>query len=72
MSTTSKEVRLYLLPEDWAILDRVCIEKEWSRGRMAAQIVRAWCAERRALDQAQAAEEDRIDALAGEYRKVEA
>lgn len=71
MSAMSREIRLYLLPKEWEVFDRVCSEKEWSRGRMAAMIVKAWCVERIALDKAQVAEEDRIDALAHTLRGSE-
>lgn len=71
MSATSREIRLYLLPAEWDVFDRVCAEKEWSRGRMAAMIVKAWCVERIALDKAAASREPSDAEIAAMVRESE-
>lgn len=71
MSAMSREIRLYLLPKEWEVFDRVCSEKEWSRGRMAAMIVKAWCVERIALDVSQKVSEDVMRDLVAMHRESE-
>lgn len=71
MSATSREIRLYLLPAEWYVFDRVCAEKEWSRGRMAATIVKAWCVERLALDVQQRVSDDVKRDLLAMHRESE-
>lgn len=46
-----KELRLYLKPEHWEVFDKVCEKREVYRGRLASEIVAAWCVERIALNE---------------------